>query len=130
MPFLEFHGLQINEQGQLKRMKEQPYLTLDSQSIEHLELIAPNGLFTFINHCKTPFGKRLLKKWLLQPLTEINRINERLDSVEDLMMHHHDVQRLVQKLSKLPDLERIMSKVFTYSVRAQVKAIYFENVSF
>lgn len=30
----------------------------------------------------------------------------------------------------MPDLERIITKVFSYSVKNAVKAIYFENVSF
>jgi DNA mismatch repair ATPase MutS len=47
-------------------------------------------LFDFIDHCKTSFGKRLLKKWLLQPLTDVAKIDSRLDSIEDLMTHPHD----------------------------------------
>jgi DNA mismatch repair ATPase MutS len=42
-------------------------------------------LFSFINNTKTPFGGRLLKKWLLTPLLDIDKINERLDCIEDLM---------------------------------------------
>jgi hypothetical protein len=34
------------------------------------------------------------------------------------------------KLGKVGDLERRLSKVFTYSIRHSVKAIYFENISF
>lgn len=30
----------------------------------------------------------------------------------------------------MPDIERMMNKLFTYSVRQNVRAIYFENISF
>jgi len=30
----------------------------------------------------------------------------------------------------MPDIERMMNKIFTYSIRSNVKAIYFENISF
>jgi DNA mismatch repair ATPase MutS len=100
-------------------------MILDSQAIEHLELLKVTSaskdvkatLFDYIDHCKTAFGKRLLKKWLLSPLTDISRIEERLDSIEDLISCPHEASNLQSKLSKLPDLEKIMSKVFTYSVR-------------
>jgi len=46
------------------------------------------------------------------------------------MMWGNEAQHLRFKLAKLPDLERVLTKVFTYSVRNAVKAIYFENVSF
>ncbi len=41
-----------------------------------------------MDHTKTSFGKRMLKKWLASPLYNIDLINERLDSVEDLMKHN------------------------------------------
>jgi hypothetical protein len=34
------------------------------------------------------------------------------------------------KLSKIPDLERLLAKVFTYSVKDSTKAVMFENVSY
>ena len=88
------------------------------------------SLFDYIDHCSTPFGRRLLKKWMLSPLMDIDALNERYDSVEDMMNHKHEAEHLRNRLSKLPDMERMMSKVFTYSVRTSVKAVYFENVSF
>jgi DNA mismatch repair ATPase MutS len=42
-------------------------------------------LLHYIDNCKTQFGKRQIKKWLLSPLMNIQMINDRLDAVEDLM---------------------------------------------
>ena len=33
------------------------------------------------------------------------------------------------RLGKLPDLEKLMAKIFTYSIKHSVKAIYFQDVS-
>ena len=33
------------------------------------------------------------------------------------------------RLGKLPDLEKLLAKIFTYSIKHSVKAIYFEDVS-
>ena len=82
-----------------------------------------------MDHCKTPFGKRLLRRWLLSPLMNINKLNERLDAVEDLMEHQYETDVFRTKLGKLPDLEKLLAKLYTYSVKHRVKAIYFENVS-
>jgi DNA mismatch repair protein MSH2 len=42
----------------------------------------PQSLFALLNKCRTPMGARLLKLWLLQPLTDAAAINARLDCVE------------------------------------------------
>ena len=34
-----------------------------------------------------------------------------------------------QKLGKLPDMEKLLARVYAYSVQHRVKAVYFENVS-
>jgi hypothetical protein len=33
------------------------------------------------------------------------------------------------KLGKLPDLEKLLARIFTYSIKHSVEAIYFEDVS-
>lgn len=62
-------------------------MVLDSQCLQHLEILeAATGekegsIFSFIDHCQTPFGKRELKRWLMQPLMNIAKIDDRLDAV-------------------------------------------------
>ena len=59
----------------------------------------------------------------------INKINDRLDAVEDLIEHQYETDVFRSKIAKLPDMERMLAKLYTYSVKHKVKAIYFENVS-
>jgi len=87
------------------------------------------SLFHYVDNCKTSFGKRQLKRWLLSPLMNIEKINQRLDSIEDLIDNQYETDVFRSKLGKLPDLEKLLAKLYTYSVKHKVKAIYFENVS-
>ena len=45
------------------------------------------------------------------------------------MEHQFETDVFRGKLGKLPDLEKLLAKLYTYSVKHRVKAIYFENVS-
>ena len=111
------------------------YMVLDSQALQHLEVVetasgkVEGSLFHYVDSCKTPFGKRQLKRWLLSPLMNIQKINARLDAVEDLIDHQYETDVFRSKISKLPDLEKLLAKLYTYSIKHKVKAIYFENVS-
>lgn len=87
------------------------------------------SLFNYIDHCKTHFGKRELKRWLLSPLMNIEKINDRYDAIDDLTQFMHEADSCRAKLAKLPDIEKLLSKIFSYSVKHKKKAIYFEDVS-
>ena len=87
------------------------------------------SLYAFMNHCRTAFGKRQFKRWLMSPLMDPVDINSRLDSVEDLMKCQFELEQVRVGMGKLPDLEKLLAKIFTYSVKHRVKAIFFEDVS-
>jgi DNA mismatch repair protein MSH6 len=65
-------------------------LILDGQTLLNLEIFQnSNGteegtLFSLLNHCQTPFGKRLFKRWVCHPLRSVEAIEQRLDAVEEL----------------------------------------------
>jgi hypothetical protein len=50
-------------------------------------------------------------------------------AVEDLIQFQYETDSLRAKMAKLPDIEKLLAKVFTYSIKHRVKAIYFEDVS-
>lgn len=68
-------------------------MVLDSQALEHLEIIesakgtVAGSLLEYVDHCKTQFGRRQIKRWLISPLRDIDEINLRLDAVDDLILH-------------------------------------------
>ena len=117
-------------------------MVLDSQCLQHLNILdfqnaeeskqskqEEGSLFAFINHCRTPFGKRQLKRWLMSPLLNPDMINDRLDSVADLISYQFETDKVREPMGKLPDLEKLLAKIFTYSIKHRCKAVYFEDVS-
>ena len=50
-------------------------------------------------------------------------------AVEDLIQFQYETDSIRAKMAKLPDIEKLLAKIFTYSIKHRVKAIYFEDVS-
>ena len=75
------------------------------------------SLLHYIDYCKTRFGRRQLKRWLMAPLMDTNKINQRLDMIEDMLDNQAETDDLRGSLGKMQDLEKLLAKIFTYSVR-------------
>ena len=66
------------------------------------------SVFSILNNCCTKCGERLLRQWLLKPLQDINKINERLDLIQGLNTRpdfNTDLRDIY--LSQLDDVQRI-----------------------
>ena len=101
-------------------------LILDGQTLTNLELFSNsvNGgtegtLFSLLNKCVTPFGKRMFRQWVAHPLCDIRRLNERLDAVELLNKDPSIREQFASQLVKMPDLERLISRVHAGTCRAE-----------
>ncbi|KAJ2741392.1 DNA mismatch repair protein msh6, partial [Coemansia pectinata] len=68
-------------------------------------------LFALVNHARTPFGRRLLSRWMCHPLRHAAAINSRLDAVEFLMADSELSESISATLRSLPDLERGLSRI-------------------
>ncbi|KAL8814089.1 MAG: hypothetical protein Q9223_006660, partial [Gallowayella weberi] len=106
-------------------IKRATSLVLDGKTLINLEVFANtfdggvNGtLFSLLNRCITPFGKRTFKQWVCHPLIDAARINARLDAVEALNADSTVRDRFTSQLSKLPDLERLISRVHAGNCKA------------
>eukprot|EP00743_Colponemidia_sp_Colp-15_P007292 GILK01007875.1.p1 GENE.GILK01007875.1~~GILK01007875.1.p1 ORF type:complete len:1396 (+),score=316.89 GILK01007875.1:569-4189(+) len=111
-------------------------LVLDSQALINLEILENNtdgtlngSLLSIVDHTVTAFGKRMFRRWLCAPLCDVTDINSRLDAVEDFMSHRELKEKLKLKLSKLPDLERTLARIYSHSLQQQRGAVYFEDVN-
>jgi len=69
------------------------------------------SLLTLLDETKTSLGSRLLRTWLAKPLMQSELIHERLDIVENLLTNYIERKQLQQILSKIYDVERIISRV-------------------
>ncbi|KAK7753085.1 DNA mismatch repair protein msh6 [Diatrype stigma] len=101
-------------------------LILDGQTLINLEVFSNtvNGgsegtLFSLLNRCVTPFGKRLFRQWVCHPLCNIQKINERLDAVDLLNADRTVREQFASQLTKMPDLERLISRVHAGACRPE-----------
>lgn len=94
------------------------HMVLDGVTLANLEILQNSStggtegtLLEQLDTCCTPFGKRLLKQWLCGPLCNPASINDRLNALEDLIAVPAQATEVTELLKKLPDLERLLSKI-------------------
>ncbi len=102
------------------------HMTLDAVTRRNLELLtslrdgSPRGtLFSVLDQTQTAMGARLLRRWITQPLLDVERIRERLDAVEALVndaLLRHDLRAL---LNGLYDIERLAGRIGFGSANAR-----------
>lgn len=100
----------------LRRIDEQDFLWMDKFTIRNLELIQSSSeqgksLLQVLDHTVTPMGARMLRRWIVFPLRNINLINERLDLVTFLIKEQDLAAQLTYHLKQIGDMERLVSKV-------------------
>jgi DNA mismatch repair protein MutS len=95
-------------------------LEIDEASRRSLELLRAVGtgrregsLAGVLDHTKTPMGGRRLGEWLAAPLVDKAAIDERLDAVAALVGEPLVAARLVELLTGIGDLERLIGRVVT-----------------
>ena len=100
----------------IHRINKDEYLWMDQFTIRNLELVraaAEDGktLIQTLDNTVSPMGARLLRRWILMPLVDIQKINERLDLVDDFMKHEEWVEKVSQCIKACGDIERLVSKI-------------------
>uniref|UniRef100_A0A8R1HHV5 MUTSd domain-containing protein n=1 Tax=Caenorhabditis japonica TaxID=281687 RepID=A0A8R1HHV5_CAEJA len=117
-------------------------LILDGTALENLNIV-PNGrdshstsLFHVINKCSTPFGRRLLRAWLLQPTCDPAKLRLRQEAIK--WMTSPDATSFVTSssatLKKIPDLDRLLQKIHTIGLKYRAekhpdsRAIMFDSM--
>ena len=102
------------------------YMRLDITAVRNLELCetmrtkAKKGsLLWVLDKTKTAMGKRLMRSWVLQPLLNVNIINSRLNAVDELVSNVILRGDIIEALSGVRDIERIMTKVVYGSANAK-----------
>ncbi len=100
----------------VQRIVAGEYLWMDRFTIRNLELLGNGqdggtGLLHALDHTLTPMGARLLKRWMILPLFDLPKINQRLQLVEYLIKDQDLYQALLPHVKQVGDIERLISKV-------------------
>ena len=91
-------------------------MVIDPTTLRTLEVIeAADGgrtgsLLHEIDRTCTPMGGRLMRAWLLRPLVALERIQDRLDGVEDFAFRGTERAKVRETLKTVHDMERIVAR--------------------
>ncbi len=100
----------------LQRIDRDDFLWMDRFTIRNLELVYGNSennhtLLSVLDNTVSPMGARLLKRWIVFPLKDINKINERLTTVEFLIKETELRNKISQHIRQCGDIERLVAKI-------------------
>ena len=96
------------------------FVVLDAAARRNLELVetlrGDDGptLLRVLDHCASPAGGRLLRRWLLTPLRSAELASQRHDRIESLAKLHSPLH---QCIALIADVERIAARIAVASVR-------------
>ena len=111
-------------------------LVLDGKTLENLEVFqnlsdgsSKGTLFSLIDHTCTAPGKRLLREWMCAPPGAVKEIAHRQEAISSLMDAPELADQLRKTFRRLPDLERLLTRVHSFSVvQASNSATYYQDV--
>ena len=102
----------------LSTYSTESYMVLDPQTVRNLELFrgsmlrdtAPS-LLSVLDLSRTPMGARLLRRWIGQPLLELESLLRRQEAVS--YFHRSGLRRrkVLDALSGISDMERLLNRI-------------------
>ena len=94
------------------------FLMMDDSSRKNLEITEnmrdgtwQYTLFECVNFSKTSMGSRLLRNWLLFPLTNLNQIVERQDKISAFYKDSNLLNKTRNDLASILDIERLAGRI-------------------
>ena len=91
-------------------------LLIDATTLRNLEVLEATGggrtgsLLHEVDRTMTSMGGRLLRAWLLRPLLALERIQDRLDAVEEFAFRSTERAKLRDTLKIIHDIERLVAR--------------------
>ena len=91
-------------------------LVVDPTTLRNLEVLEAStggragSLLDEIDRTVTPMGGRLMRAWLLRPLLALERIQDRLDAVEEFAFRATDRAKVRETLKTIHDVERLVGR--------------------
>src|SRR4051812_24826019 len=100
----------------LQRIVATDFMWMDRFTIRNLELVhgsyeQGSNLLQAIDHTHTPMGARLMKRWMIFPLFDIHRIEQRLNLVSHFILAQDVNHSLTHLVKQIGDVERIVGKI-------------------
>jgi DNA mismatch repair protein MutS len=111
----EMQQSDLKQVTRIVRLDEGKYMWMDRFTIRNLELVTsiqPDArtLMDVLDHTLSPMGARLLRRWVLLPLRDVNRIKQRHNMVECLLQHEEAAEQMRKQIRLIGDVERLIAK--------------------
>lgn len=108
----------VSHIASITRIEEDRFVWMDHFTIRNLELVqasSMNGvsLLDILDQTVSPMGARMLRRWLVLPLKELQPIQDRLNIVDYFTNEDEVSDELALQIKQMGDLERLISKVAT-----------------
>ena len=117
---IEYLGQTHNEGlahiNNVQRIHTSDAVWLDDFTVRNLELVRgqhanSTTLKDILDKTVTPMGARQLEKYILFPLIDVTKIQQRLDLVEFFFDHDLDRENMRSKLRQITDIERLSARI-------------------
>ena len=115
---LETQKRALNSINKIVTEKNNDYLYMDIATCRNLELTETirdqkkkGSILWLLDNTKTSMGARLLRNWVLQPLTNEVEINQRLDAVEELINNPILLNDICSVTNNISDIQRLTGKI-------------------
>ena len=107
---------QLQHLNTLQRIVATDFMWMDRFTIRNLELVHSTyeqgtNLLQAIDHTHTPMGARLMKRWMIFPLFDIPRIEQRLNLVSHFILVQDLNVALTHLVKQVGDVERLVGKI-------------------
>lgn len=104
--------------GEIRQYFGSDFMMLDEVTLRNLEIqrnirdrSRRGTLLEFLSRTKTPMGSRTLSRWIQMPLLSVEKIEMRLDAVEELIKNPMLLESLAEELKGASDMERLVGRV-------------------
>nr|XP_057926954.1 DNA mismatch repair protein Msh3 isoform X2 [Doryrhamphus excisus] len=95
-------------------------MILSAATLKNLEILnnqtdgsVRGSLLWVLDHTRSPFGRRLMRKWVTRPLMNARSILERQDAVQEILESDSvTLNSMKSLLAHLPDLERGLCSIY------------------
>ena len=118
----------------ISRIDQDEYVWLDNFTIKNLELLSSNNsdgrsLLDVVDKTITPMGGRMLRKWIIFPLKDVKKINQRNSIVEEFCNKEELLTTVRERLQEFGDIERILSKISAGKVSPKELIVLKESIN-
>lgn len=107
---------QLGHIASIQRITRNDFLWMDRFTMQNLELLDSHRehgltLLSVLDNTVSPMGSRLLRRWLMFPLQDIRRMEERYDTQSYFLREEGIKTQLIQTIKQTGDLERLVAKI-------------------